>query len=203
VTIASETTIARYTGNGSTDTFAYTWRIYAASELVVKTITTAGVVTTHVLDSTYSVTGVGTATGGNVVFTDPPTDGHGVVIDLDPTFTQTTDLANESNFFQDRIETGLDKVARLAQVADRHAGVIRAISVSFSNIAVGGTDTNTGNFTEMMPGDIAFCHAGDEYALRFQAYCAAPGIVTIQAVNESAGLASFVGTVNVFRPGCQ
>lgn len=69
-------TVPAYTGpntstaNGVTTTFPYSFKILAASDLLV---TVNGLVRT--LNLHYTVTGVGEAAGGNVEFVDPPTSG--------------------------------------------------------------------------------------------------------------------------------
>jgi len=56
-----------YTGDGSTDIFPYTFKIYAESDLIVERVTIAtGAVATGILDTHYTVSGEGTETGGNV-----------------------------------------------------------------------------------------------------------------------------------------
>lgn len=117
MTIASATVRNDYTGNGSTDTFAYTFKAVAASDLRVILTDTAGVETVQTITTHYSVTGVGSASGGNVVFVTPPTDQYLVSIISNMPRTQTTDLANESGFYQERIEAALDRAVRIAQQA--------------------------------------------------------------------------------------
>jgi len=56
-----------FTGDGSTDIFPYTFKIYAESDLIVERVTIAtGAVATGTLDTHYTVSGEGTETGGNV-----------------------------------------------------------------------------------------------------------------------------------------
>lgn len=98
-------------------TYPYTFKIFADSDLTVIVTDTAGVASTKVLTADYSVTGVGTDAGGNVVFVVAPTAGYTVSILASVPLTQTTDLVNETGFFQDRIETALDRTVRMAQVA--------------------------------------------------------------------------------------
>jgi hypothetical protein len=75
VTVSSETNKVTYNGNGSTDTFAYTFRILDDDDILVqKRVTSTGVLTTLIKTTDYSVTGVGEDAGGNVVLVDPATD---------------------------------------------------------------------------------------------------------------------------------
>jgi hypothetical protein len=74
MTVSTSTSTANYTANGSTTTFAYPFKIFADSDLVVILRNTATAVeTVQVLNSAYTVTGAGNVAGGNVVFgTAPP-----------------------------------------------------------------------------------------------------------------------------------
>ena len=57
----------RYTANGSTTVFAYTYRIYSSSDLEVLVDTTVKTLTTH-----YTVSGVSSSGGGSVTFLSAP-----------------------------------------------------------------------------------------------------------------------------------
>jgi hypothetical protein len=79
MTVSTSTSIANYTANGSTTTFAYPFKIFADSDLVVILRNTAtGVGTVQVLNSAYTVTGAGNVAGGNVVFGTAPAAGNTV-----------------------------------------------------------------------------------------------------------------------------
>jgi hypothetical protein len=80
MTVSTSTSTANYTANGSTTTFAYPFKIFADSDLVVILRNTATAVeTVQVLNSAYTVTGAGNVAGGNVVFgTAPAVWQHGV-----------------------------------------------------------------------------------------------------------------------------
>jgi len=67
--VSLTTTVNRndYTGDGATVTFAYTFLVLVNTDLQVFVNGVQKTITTH-----YTVTGVGTAAGGNVVFVTPP-----------------------------------------------------------------------------------------------------------------------------------
>lgn len=117
MTIASATVRNDYTGDGSTDTFPFTFKAVAASDLRVILTDTDGAEAVQTITTHYTLTGVGATAGGNVVFVTPPTDQYLVSIISNMPRTQTTDLANESGFFQERIEAALDRAVRIAQQA--------------------------------------------------------------------------------------
>jgi hypothetical protein len=68
MTVSSTTVKNSYSGDGSNDTFVYGFKIFASSDLQVIIRSATGTETTKTLTTDYTVTGVGTASGGNVVF---------------------------------------------------------------------------------------------------------------------------------------
>lgn len=128
-----------YDGNDVTVTFPYTFKIFAASDLlVILTDETTGVETTQTITTHYSVTGAGSANGGNVVFVTAPTSNQTVAIIAQGTFTQTTDLVNETSFFQDRTEDRFDRLCRDDQVLNEKQS--RSLKLPLSE---DGSDTMT------------------------------------------------------------
>jgi hypothetical protein len=106
-----------YVGNGVAVTYPYTFKVFASSELRVLVDGVLQTLTTH-----YTVTGVGAESGGNVVFVTAPANGVSVAILATIPLTQTTDLVNETGFFQDRIEQRFDKLCRADQVTSEKIG---------------------------------------------------------------------------------
>jgi hypothetical protein len=122
MTISTETIRASYSGNGSTQNFAYTWPIWDDDELLVYSVVTAtGVETLQTKTTHYTVTGVGANAGGNVVMVTAPATGTTLVIKATIPFKQEADLVNESSNFLESIELGLDKAQRQAAVANEKA----------------------------------------------------------------------------------
>ncbi len=71
MTISSSTASVSYTGSNSTATYAYTFKIFDDDEVVVKVKLTSTLAETTLTKTTdYTVSGVGTAAGGNVVLVD-------------------------------------------------------------------------------------------------------------------------------------
>ena len=121
MTISSETSRMNYTGNGSTETYAYTYRIFDENHILatVQNIATS-VETTLVIGTDYTVTGVLSITGGNVVLVDSgqawlDDDGY-----LPATYTlslrrvlpltQPTDIRNQGSFFPETHEDQFDRI---------------------------------------------------------------------------------------------
>ena len=93
MSVSSTTTKNSYSGNGSTTTFAYGFKIFADADLQVIIRAAAGTETTKTLTTHYTVTNAGNDSGGNVVFTSGniPASGETVVIRRNLTLTQGTD----------------------------------------------------------------------------------------------------------------
>ena len=118
--IPNEVLRSDHTGNGVTTSFPYGFKIFSNTEIVVYVDTVLKTLTTD-----YSVTSVGEESGGSVVFVVAPANGAAVALIPTIAFKQDTDLVNSTAFFQDRIETQLDKCVRQAQI--NKSGIQRTI----------------------------------------------------------------------------
>jgi len=138
MTVSSTTNKTSYTGNGSTDTFAYGFPIYANADLKVYDGGALKSLTTH-----YTVTNAGNASGGNVVFTagNIPASGNKVVIERILARTQGSDYQDYSKFPADTLETNLDRLTYITQEIDEEA----ARSIKFATTV---TDVGTVEVTE-------------------------------------------------------
>jgi hypothetical protein len=118
MTISSETNKNSYTCNGVTATFPYTFRVLDQGDLKVQIRTTStGVLTTLVLTTDYTVTGVGASGGGNVVLVDAAGDaptGTTLIITTDMDETQETDYTEYDTFPATTHEDALDKLTIIA-----------------------------------------------------------------------------------------
>tara|TARA_R110002012_G_scaffold315751_1_gene529967 strand:- start:1313 stop:3133 length:1821 start_codon:yes stop_codon:yes gene_type:complete len=123
-----------YDGNGSTTTFAYDFLVLDQAHLVVTVKTTStGVEVVKTLTGHYSVTGVGTASGGNIVFTSASThapSGTTVTITRSVPKTQTTDLQNRGGVQPETLETGYDKLTQIDQ--DQQGEIDRGLKFAVS-----------------------------------------------------------------------
>jgi len=115
MTLSSADNRDEYTGTGSVDTYPYNFKILAEEEVLVSQETTAGVSSTLVLNTDYTVTGVGNASGGNIVLTSPLTTGYILVNTRNMDFLQGTDLGEGDNLPAEVIESSLDKLTMMAQ----------------------------------------------------------------------------------------
>ena len=122
-----------YSGDGSSDTFAYQFKIAADADLEVIIRSAAGTETVKTLTTHYTVTGAGAASGGNVVFTSGniPTATETVVIRRSTTQTQTLDLVENDPFTADSVEGAFDKNLSIAQELQEQ--IDRSIKISRTN----------------------------------------------------------------------
>lgn len=112
MTVSTTTNRNEYTGNGVNDTFAYTCRIFANTDLKVYVDSVLQTITTH-----YTVTGVDEPSGGNVVFEagSIPANGTSVVIYREVPHTQSTDYVGGEKFSAETHEKALDRLTCIVQ----------------------------------------------------------------------------------------
>ena len=155
MTITTTTSKVTYTGNNSTTVFAYTFKIFATSEVKVYVDAVLKTISTH-----YNVSGAGSASGGNVTFTsgNTPATGAKVVLLRNVATTQLTDYVENDNFPAETHESALDKLTMLVQdVNNTVSGDIFRFSES---VADAGTVTITKNATERANKVLAFDSSG-------------------------------------------
>ena len=115
MTVSTEVNHNEYTGNGVTTSFPYTFRIFHASDLVVTTSDTNGVLRTLTLNTDYTVTGVGSYSGGAVVLPLPLANAWAISIERSLPVVQETDLRNQGKFFAETHEGAFDYLTMLIQ----------------------------------------------------------------------------------------
>ncbi len=125
MSISSSTNRNDYAGNGATDTYNYTFRIFDEADLEVTVRDTSDAETTLALSTDYTVTGVGSSGGGTIVLVNSAQswlDGDGDlkssyaltirrVLDL----VQETDIRNQGAFYPEIHEDQFDKLVMIAQ----------------------------------------------------------------------------------------
>lgn len=127
MTLASPTSRVDYIGNGSTDTYPYTFKILAATDLLVTVRDTADVETTLAYLTDYTVTGAGSGGGGDVVLTAGNlASGYSLTIRRVRPLTQGTDIRNQGAFYPEAHEDAFDHQVMIAQQhADELARTIK------------------------------------------------------------------------------
>ena len=146
MTISSTTVKNSYSGNGSTTAFAYTFKIFANTDLQVIIRSSTGTETVKTLTTHYTVSGVGDASGGNVTFTtgNTPASGETVVIRRAVPQTQAIDYIANDPFPAESHEEGLDRATMTTQQVqeelDRAIKLSRTNTMTSTEFTVGATD---------------------------------------------------------------
>ncbi len=146
MTVSSTTVKNSYSGNGSTTQFAYTFKIFANSDLQVIIRSSTGTETTKSLSTHYTVAGAGDASGGSITFTsgNTPANGETVVIRRNVPQTQAIDYIANDPFPAETHEEGLDRAAMVAQQlseeGDRSIKLSRTNTMTSTEFSVGATD---------------------------------------------------------------
>jgi hypothetical protein len=142
------TTIVKnsYSGDGTTTTFSYTFKVLADSDLTVIIRSALGTETTKTLTTHYTITGVGSPSGGSITFTagNIPSATETVVLLRDTTQTQAIDYIANDPFPAETHEEGLDRSVILAQElqeeVDRSIKISRTNTMTNTEFTVGAAD---------------------------------------------------------------
>ena len=147
MTISSTTTKNSYSGNGSTTAFAYSFYIPASTDIqvIVRSSTGTETVKAEGTGSTnYAITGVGSASGGNVTFVTAPASGETVVLRRNTAKTQATDYVANDPFPAETHEDALDKLTIIGQdlqeQVDRSLKLSRTNTMTSTEFTVGSSD---------------------------------------------------------------
>jgi hypothetical protein len=125
VSLSSATNRNDYTGNGSVDTYSYTFKVFSEDHLVVTVRDTSDVETTLTKTTHYTVSGVGSTSGGSVALVAGAFDWLNVGNDLKSGYkltirrvvplTQETDIRNAGTFYPATHEDQFDKQVMISQ----------------------------------------------------------------------------------------
>ena len=156
MTITTTTSKVTYTGNNVTVIFAYTFKIFSTAEIKVYVDNVLKTLTTH-----YTISGAGSASGGNVTFTAGNTPGTGakVVLLRNIAKTQVTDYVENDSFPAETHESALDKLTMLVQ--DNNNAISDDIFRFSESVDDAGTVTITKNATQRANKLLAFDGSGD------------------------------------------
>ncbi len=133
MTISTEVrTAGPYTGNGSTTEFAFAFKVFEASDVVVKT-TTNGTTTTETLTTDYSVTlnaDQDVSAGGTITMVTPLLASTTLTISSDVPTTQNVKLANLGGFYPTVFNDALDRATIQIQQVDQRVSDINSTLVT-------------------------------------------------------------------------
>lgn len=124
MTIEVTSTYTRASGNGVTTVFNFAFKIFSATDLVVRDIldsTDTPTTKTNVTDYTVAISATGE--GGTVTFATAPASGHSIDIRSVLPLTQAEDIRNQGRFLPEIHEGVFDKLARLIQDTRRLLGL--------------------------------------------------------------------------------
>lgn len=122
-----------YLASGAT-VFAFPYKFFVDTDLVVTFTDTLGNVTTKVLGTDYTVTGAGDDGGGNVVFGTAPTNGLTVTIQRILDLDQPIELVNNDPFDAAVFEDELDRV--VMQIQQVNSRSVSAITIPPSDVGI-------------------------------------------------------------------
>jgi len=131
MTISTTIIKVSYSGNGTQTVFPYTFKISAEADIQVIIRAANGTETVKTLTTDYSVSGVGSASGGNVTMVTAPSATETIVIRRETTQTQTVDLVENDPFTAETVEGAFDKSIAVAQELQEE--VDRSIKLSRTN----------------------------------------------------------------------
>jgi len=127
MTISTTTTRTTYNGNGVTTVFSIPFRFLVNGDIVVVSVSAAGVETTKTLTTDYTLTGAGDDAGGSVTMLVAPANGTRLIIYRDTDIVQETDYISGDPFPAETHERALDRLTMIAQEIGSDAD--RAIKV--------------------------------------------------------------------------
>ena len=135
MTISSSTRKAGpYTGNGVTTSFSFSFKVFAASELLVVRTALDGTESNLVLGTDYTVSlnaNQNSNPGGSVTALTAPATGIKITITSAIANTQQLDLTNQGGFYPSVINDALDRAT--IQIQQLQLGVDRAVKTSISS----------------------------------------------------------------------
>jgi parallel beta-helix repeat protein len=122
MTVASSVSRITVSGNSSATSFAFPFKITSSAHLTVTKTTSAGITSTLTLGTHFSVSGVGSESGGSITYplsgTALPT-GDTLTMRRVVPLTQTTDLTNQGAFYAEVHESEFDNLTYgLQQLSD-------------------------------------------------------------------------------------
>ena len=146
MTISSTTVKNSYSGNGTLNTFNYTFKIFADTDIQVIIRDANATETVKTLTTHYTVTGAGSGSGGTIVFTtgNIPTATETVVLRRALPQTQSIDYIANDAFPAESHEEGLDRsmmaIQQLQEEVDRSIKLSRTNTMNTTEFAIGSTD---------------------------------------------------------------
>lgn len=137
MTVVSSNYRTDYEGNDVATGFAYDFKIQADTDLLVVLRDADGVETTLILNTDYTVSGVGQISGGQVDLTTAPATDEHLTITRNPPDTQLIDIRNQSSVSRETLEEALDK--RTMVSLKQQSEIDRAIKIPVTDTSISVT----------------------------------------------------------------
>lgn len=115
MTISTTTSEIAYDGNGITTVFSIPFRFLTNADIVVVGVSSAGISTTKVFTTDYTLTGAGAEAGGTVTMLVAPASDTRLIIYRDTAIVQETDYISGDPFPAETHERALDRLTMIAQ----------------------------------------------------------------------------------------
>jgi len=149
MTLATTTNKVTYTGNGVTTSFPFAFPVLELGHLIV--VLTEGGVDTELNPGQFSVTGIGSESGGEVTY---PLSGSPISSSVRLTvlrrlpLTQETDLTNQSTLYPETIEQTFDRMVMLAQqnAEKLTRALVFSIADNFAEIVLPSASARAGKY---------------------------------------------------------
>lgn len=147
MTIAYNSALEQYVGDGSQVSFDYDFKIILDADLVVQTLDLSGTESTLTLTTDYTVYGAGEDSGGYILLETALTESYTIVLKRVRELTQEADLKNATEFQPQAHEDAFDKLVMIAQQQKEEIGRCIKVSpfesTSFNATLPAGADTHT------------------------------------------------------------
>jgi hypothetical protein len=137
VTISSSTTRQTFQGNSAQTVFNYTFLLPTAGQYALYYTDADGDIE-FVLQSAYTISGVGNPAGGSITYTrggNPIATGTLLTITRDIPYTQTTELNNQGAYYPGVIEAALDRLDMQIQQLNTLIGLAPKAPITNSPLA--------------------------------------------------------------------
>lgn len=144
MTVPTDDNREDFSGNGSATSFPCPFKIFAATDATVILVDAQGGEATLVLNTDYSISGVGAASGFTVTYPisgDPLATGERLVVLREVPLVQNTDLRNQGAYFPENVEDEFDRLTMMTQQLNERL----SRSLTFS------TGASTGISAELPP----------------------------------------------------
>lgn len=116
MSISSTTSVVRYTGNNTTPTYSYNFKIFEEGDLLVTSMNTSNVETVLALTTDYTVSGEGDSGGGSITLVAGNlATGYILTIRRVNDIVQETDIRNQGAYYPAVVEDQLDKMVMIDQ----------------------------------------------------------------------------------------